>query len=170
MRPVRGGGRVPSLVLRVGKITEAPRLLCQMPADFRLAFGSRVSRNDAAAAYEAIAGGWGRLSRFSYRQPCADLCFPLSGLGFQRFRVSAFLHPSHRPVVPCPVVRGPWSHFHFPLSTFPAPVHHCVVSRHGHHQCTVTSRPATVPSGAPASAAPPAIHLAECNELTRTRT
>ena len=55
MRPVRGGGRVPGLALRVGKITKAPRLLRQMPANFRLAFGARVSRNDPAAAYEAIA-------------------------------------------------------------------------------------------------------------------
>jgi hypothetical protein len=55
MRLVGGGGRVPRLALRVGKITEAPRLLRQMPADFRLALGSRISRNDAAAAYEAIA-------------------------------------------------------------------------------------------------------------------
>ena len=55
MRPERGGGRVPGLALRVGKVAKAPRLLRQMPADFRLAFGSRVSRNNAAAAYGAIA-------------------------------------------------------------------------------------------------------------------
>jgi hypothetical protein len=55
MRAVRGGGRVPGLALRVSNVTEAPRLLRQMAADFRLTLGSRVSGNDAAAAYEAIA-------------------------------------------------------------------------------------------------------------------
>jgi hypothetical protein len=55
MRLVRGGGRVPGIALRVGKVTEAPRLLRQMPADVQLTLGSRVSGNDAAAAYEAIA-------------------------------------------------------------------------------------------------------------------
>jgi hypothetical protein len=55
MRPVRGGGRAPGLALRVGKITEAPCLLRQIPADFQLALGSRVSGDDMAAAYEAIA-------------------------------------------------------------------------------------------------------------------
>jgi hypothetical protein len=54
MRPVRGGGRVPRVALRVGKITEAPRLFRQIPADFHLALGFRVSWNDTAAAYEAI--------------------------------------------------------------------------------------------------------------------
>jgi hypothetical protein len=55
MRPVRGGGCVPRVALRVGKFAETPRLLRQMPADIRLALSSRVNRNDAAAAYEAIA-------------------------------------------------------------------------------------------------------------------
>jgi hypothetical protein len=43
LRLVHGGGRVPGIALRVGKFTEAPRLLRQIPADFRLPFGSRVS-------------------------------------------------------------------------------------------------------------------------------
>ncbi len=51
MRPVRGGGRVPRVALRVGKITEAPRLLRQMPADIRLALGSRVSRKRQFAPF-----------------------------------------------------------------------------------------------------------------------
>jgi hypothetical protein len=55
MRPVRGGGRVPGRDLLVGKMTETPRLVRKIPTDFRLALGSRVNRNDAAAAYEAIA-------------------------------------------------------------------------------------------------------------------
>jgi hypothetical protein len=48
MRPIRGGGRVPGLALRVGQFTEAPCLLRQIPADFRLAFGSRVIGTPAA--------------------------------------------------------------------------------------------------------------------------
>jgi AraC family transcriptional regulator of arabinose operon len=56
MRPVRGGDGVPGLALRVGKITKAPRLIRQMPADFRLAFGASVVRNDVAAAYQATGG------------------------------------------------------------------------------------------------------------------
>jgi hypothetical protein len=55
MRLVRGGSGVPGVALSVSKITKAPGLLRQMPADFQLAFGSRVSGDDAAAAYEAIA-------------------------------------------------------------------------------------------------------------------
>src|ERR1039458_5950270 len=53
MGPVAGGGRVPGRDLLVGKMTEAPRLLRQMLADFHLARGSRVPRNDLAAAYRS---------------------------------------------------------------------------------------------------------------------